>query len=635
MGKRVAAVLCSFGIGAVLCAPLPGGAAGLEVEGSIERLSILDDSENGYYGYRNVMFSDDLSTAAYFEYDGQTGATEEFFVVDVATNTKREIVLPRSSTGLEQLVALSADGSSALLFADWEGVEAGDADAGLSDAVLLDTTSGELDLLTGDLDDVSIVSLSMDGAGDTMLLAAYRSDTEGSFYLLDGGVLEELTDLAAGAFDNSYTAQLSADGSSLLYTTRIGFQSRWHLRVLASGDERVVAAPDSRPRLAADGSRVVARTSNSETLTRLAVWDTATTQIQTVEVAGGSYNFLLNGAGTVLVSAGYTRVENDGYEDYRFELARVDLATGERTVLFSNRNDEFGLLAVDDDGDRFVIQSRMSLERSFPVTPEEIYGGYSDVLLTYLVDLDGEPRPVQLPGRVGSLDDQMERLYAAYFDRAPDEGGLTFWREQRAGGRSLASVSSEFERSAEFTETYGDLGDEEFIDLVYRNVLDREPDAGGRAFWLDYLTGVDSRGPLMTLFSESPEFIENTGTQAAPLPLEAAVGRLYSGVFGRQPDPEGLAYWVSEAHRGVPLDDIAWYFMRTEEFQNLYGGFEFDPYAMLTIVYRNGMNRELDTAGNLLADSHYTEGRPIEELMVEVTNSPDFVAITSTTPIDG
>ena len=240
-----------------------------------------------------------------------------------------------------------------------------------------------------------------------------------------------------------------------------------------------------------------------------------------------------------------------------------------------------------------------------------------------------------MPGYVGSLDDQMARLYEAYFDRAPDGGGLTFWREQRAGGRSLDSVSDEFARSPEFAETYGALGDEAFVDLVYGNVLDRDPDAGGRAFWLDQLANGRTRGSLMTLFSESPEFIETTGTQVAPSSTEAAVARLYAAMFGREADPAGLDHWVSEVNRGVPIDDVAWHFIRTEEFQNLYGGFEFDPYAMLMVIYRNGMNRDIDEAGYLLAELHYTEGVPIEELIVQVTNSAAFVAVTSTTPASG
>lgn len=634
MGKQVAAVLCSFSVGMAMLAAPPAGSSELAVQASVDPISAIDPNE---YGFFNLQFSRDLSTAAYFTYDFERGESGDFFVVDVEADTKRAVTVPTSPTGLQQVMGLTADGSKALIWADWEGVEAGDADAGLADAFMLDTTSGSIELLTGSLVDVSVFPIDMDDSGDKVLLAVSTSDTEGSIYLSDGGALSELA-LPASAFENAQigeATQLSSDGSAMLYTSRIGFQSRWHMRQLADGSETVIASPNGRPVMSADGSVVAATSSQSDINSTLHVWDTSTTTLRIVAVEGGAGQLLMDDAGTTLISAGYSEVTVGEYEEYRFELARIDIATGARLLLTSGNNDGLGLIAIDGDADRIVAQGAQPQARRIPITRDEVYGGSGSVRSVFIIDFNGTPTESPLPGYVGSLDDQMARLYEAYFDRAPDAGGLTFWREQRAGGRSLDSVSDEFARSPEFVETYGDLGDEAFVDLVYENVLDRVPDAGGRAFWLDQLANGRTRGSLMTLFSESPEFIDTTGTQAAPLPTEAAVARLYSAVFGRQADPSGLAHWVGEANRGVPLDDIAWYFMQTPEFRESYGGFETDPYYMLTIVYRNGMDRDVDEAGFLLADTHYSEGRPIEELMVDVVNSPAFVGLTSSTPLGG
>lgn len=611
----------------------PVGAEGLEVQASVETISAIDANQYGYY---NLTFSDDLSTAAYFAYDWERGVNGDLFVVDVAANTKRLVVVPASSTGLEAVAGSTGDGSTLLIGADWDGVEAGDADGGLSDAFLLDTATGDIELLTGALPDVSVSPLSMSDDGETILLAVYTSADEGSLYLSESGVLTELA-LPSLDFDTvgDTSTTLSADGSALLYSSRIGFQRRWHLRQLASGTETVVAAPSGSPSLSEDGSVVVASTSYSEINTSLSVWDTSTTVLRTLDVAGGAGQVVLNDAGTTAVSAGYSINNQSGYDEYRFELARIDIATGERQLLSTTLYEGLSILAIDDDANRIVAQGVVPTQRQIPVTLDELYGNYNYEQSVFIIDTDGQPAAVVLPGYVGSLDDQMARLYEAYFNRDPDAGGLTFWREQRAGGRSLDSVSDEFARSPEFIETYGALSDEAFVDLVYMNVLDRTPDAGGRAFWLDQLANGRTRGSLMTLFSESPEFIDATGTQAAPLPTEAAVGRIYSAIFGRQADEAGLANWVAEANRGVPLDDIVWYFMQTEEFQNMYGGLEGDPFSMIMIVYRNGMNRDIDDDGYLLADQHYSQGRPIEELVVEVTNSAAFVAVTSSTPAAG
>lgn len=98
------------------------------------------------------------------------------------------------------------------------------------------------------------------------------------------------------------------------------------------------------------------------------------------------------------------------------------------------------------------------------------------------------------------------RLYLAYFDRAPDHGGLRYWWGRMDAGASIRKVSASFAASPEFRSRYGSLSDADFVRLVYRNVLKREPDAEGRAYWLDRLrTGKENRGGVMALFSEAPE----------------------------------------------------------------------------------------------------------------------------------
>lgn len=102
---------------------------------------------------------------------------------------------------------------------------------------------------------------------------------------------------------------------------------------------------------------------------------------------------------------------------------------------------------------------------------------------------------------------RVARLYLAYFQRGPDRGGLDFWRAQLAAGRSLSSISTAFAGSSEFNTTYDSLDNSEFVDLVYQNVLERAPDAGGATYWTARLDGGLTRGGMMVRFSESSEFV--------------------------------------------------------------------------------------------------------------------------------
>ena len=132
------------------------------------------------------------------------------------------------------------------------------------------------------------------------------------------------------------------------------------------------------------------------------------------------------------------------------------------------------------------------------------------------------------------------RLYWAYFDRIPDTEGLLHWIGQTADrGATLDSVSQAFAGSQEFRSTYGSLSDPGFVRLVYRNVLDREPDAGGESYWTERLrAGTHTRGQVMTGFSESPEY---RGVLAARVRVVLA----YVAMLERSPDEGGLAHWAS------------------------------------------------------------------------------------------
>jgi len=102
------------------------------------------------------------------------------------------------------------------------------------------------------------------------------------------------------------------------------------------------------------------------------------------------------------------------------------------------------------------------------------------------------------------------RLYRAYFNRPPDAKGLAYWISTGAG---LDAISEAFAHSAEFQKRYGSLDDAGFVELVYRNVLGRRPDANGRRYWAGLLRRGTPRGVVMTGFSESDEFVKRTGTR--------------------------------------------------------------------------------------------------------------------------
>ncbi len=112
-------------------------------------------------------------------------------------------------------------------------------------------------------------------------------------------------------------------------------------------------------------------------------------------------------------------------------------------------------------------------------------------------------------------EDSVFRLYRAYFLRDPKPAEVAYWANRYSSGAALlGSISEFFARSSEFKNRYGALTNAQFVDLVYKNVLGRAADTGGRAHWIAQLDRGQSRGSVMIGFSESSEFVRATGTSS-------------------------------------------------------------------------------------------------------------------------
>lgn len=128
----------------------------------------------------------------------------------------------------------------------------------------------------------------------------------------------------------------------------------------------------------------------------------------------------------------------------------------------------------------------------------------------YGLSLDPELRGAE------GFEGEIVRLYVAMLSRTPDAGGLAYWIEQREAGVGLTRIVQQFDGTPEFETRFADAKngtDSEWVDFVYGNVLGREADAGGKAYWLGRIEdGSLTRHDLLAFFSESPEFQEFTAT---------------------------------------------------------------------------------------------------------------------------
>ncbi|UOD50405.1 DUF4214 domain-containing protein [Orrella daihaiensis] len=246
----------------------------------------------------------------------------------------------------------------------------------------------------------------------------------------------------------------------------------------------------------------------------------AGTSVQAWNLGNGGYAFdtsLLNGndyfAGSPMRHDNY---DNDGirggdgndtfigygstqYDDEFYGEAGIDTAIyrgkfSEYTIVWSESiwdgrlqdgTTTSGYIVTDsvtarDDTDRLVGVERLQ---------------FSDVTLA--LDIDG-------------IAAEAYRIYKAAFDRQPDLTGLGFWIKNMDAGMGLEAVAQEFITSAEFIRMYGaNPTDEQFVDLLYANVLDRQADQSGYDFWIGALDRGLTRAGLLAEFSESRENVAN------------------------------------------------------------------------------------------------------------------------------
>ncbi len=139
----------------------------------------------------------------------------------------------------------------------------------------------------------------------------------------------------------------------------------------------------------------------------------------------------------------------------------------------------------------------------------------------------------------------MIRLYSAFFLRIPDFPGLMYQVGELRAGAPIGAIADNFSLSPEFTSRYGSLTDEQYVDLVYQNVLGRAPDPGGRQYYLERLAdGRLTRGTMMVGFSESPEYRGLTDKRVMVIGV-------FAGMLRRVPTEPDVDYYVGQIDAGL------------------------------------------------------------------------------------
>lgn len=91
------------------------------------------------------------------------------------------------------------------------------------------------------------------------------------------------------------------------------------------------------------------------------------------------------------------------------------------------------------------------------------------------------------------------KLYVGAFLRAPEREGLMFWDSQMSGGTSFSEIVNTVFSLPVVKAIYPDsMSNQQFLTAVYTNVFGKAPDAQGLAFWSAQIAAGEQRGQVVT-----------------------------------------------------------------------------------------------------------------------------------------
>lgn len=136
----------------------------------------------------------------------------------------------------------------------------------------------------------------------------------------------------------------------------------------------------------------------------------------------------------------------------------------------------------------------------------------------------------------------VDEAYLRLTGRAPTGAEAERWRAEVRNGTRLR-LTEELVHSGHFSGV--------LVDELYQTALGRPSDADGRSYWVATMADGLKYEHLGTLFYGSTEYVNRSGGTN-----ETFVRSLYRNILGRDPDPEGLAYWLGllETGRATPAD---------------------------------------------------------------------------------
>ena len=196
----------------------------------------------------------------------------------------------------------------------------------------------------------------------------------------------------------------------------------------------------------------------------------------------------------------------------------------------------------------------------------------------------------------------MTYMYKALLGRKPDTDGLNYWIAQLKSGKTREEVFCEFTESTEFSNLCSKYGIVKgshvagsdyiktaqvnlFVERLYNEILDRNCDNEGMAYWTKLLVSKEmSGGEVAYGFLFSDEFLNKH------LCNKHYTEVLYKALLGRKSDSTGRSYWVSLLKKKTTREEVFKGFLSSNEFNEICNSYGIKVGTVKTTgkTYENG-----------------------------------------------
>jgi hypothetical protein len=209
--------------------------------------------------------------------------------------------------------------------------------------------------------------------------------------------------------------------------------------------------------------------------------------------------------------------------------------------------------------------------------------------------------PTTTVNSTGNSSTFISNLYQGILDRPSSDAEIELWNNGLNNSLSAADVAYGFIMNEEFANR--NTSNEEFVAILYRSLLGREPDANGYNNWVNHLSSGGSRQEVLDGFIYSTEF-ESLCNDSGISPYghasvagdssEELIVLFFQGVLERNPNQAELDNWAISLKEGsLSGSDIAFGFIFSDEFMSRNP----TPEEFVTKLYRVLFDREPDAQG--------------------------------------